>query len=64
MESVLDKIKKERKKRSLTQQDIAKMVGVCYVSICNLEQGRNVGIKLIEKVCDVLNLQIIAKERE
>lgn len=58
MENLGRLIKEERKKRKLTQAELGDKVGVCYITICNLEKGRNIGTYLLKCVCDELNLDI------
>jgi transcriptional regulator with XRE-family HTH domain len=41
IESIGRKIKSERKKRSLTQGDVAMNLGVTRTMICNIEKGDN-----------------------
>lgn len=64
MESIGKKIKEERKKRKLTQAQLGEKIGACYVSVCNLEKGRNVSTHLLRDACNELDLKIEVKEKE
>lgn len=64
MELIGKKIKEERKKRKLTQAQLGEKIGACYVSICNLEKGRNVSTHLLRDACKELDLEIEVKEKE
>ena len=48
MELIGKKIKEQRKKNNLTQAQLGEKIGACYVSVCNLEKGRNVSTHLLE----------------
>lgn len=58
MDKIYEKIKNERKRRRITQKELADIVGVSTVSIGNFENGKNVGLKLVEDICDALNLKL------
>lgn len=62
MELICNAIKEKRKEMNMTQSQVADELGVCYVSICNLERGKNVSSHLLIKVCKLLGLQLIVKE--
>lgn len=64
MELIGKKIKETRKKKKITQAQLGNMIGACYVSICNLEKGRNVSTHLLKKVCNELGLEIEVKEKQ
>ncbi len=59
MELIEEAIKKKRKERGMTQAQLADKVGACYVSICNLEKGRNVNSNILKNVCNELDLKIL-----
>lgn len=64
MELIGKKIREERRKRNLTQAQLGEKVGACYVSVCNLEKGRNVSTHLLRDACKELDLQLEIKEKE
>lgn len=64
MELIGKKIKEARKKRNLTQAQLGEKIGACYVSVCNLEKGRNVSSRLLYDACKELNLELEVKEKE
>lgn len=64
MELIGKKIKEARKARKMTQAELGAKIGACYVSICNLEKGRNVSTHLLRDACNELNLEIKIKEKE
>jgi hypothetical protein len=43
---------------------LGEKVGACYVSVCNLEKGRNVSTHLLRDACKELDLQLEIKEKE
>lgn len=64
MELIFKTIKEKRKKLGLSQKELGKKVGVCYISICNLERGLNVSTHLLRGVCKELDLELLVKEKE
>lgn len=64
MELIGKRIRDERKKRGLTQAQLGEKIGACYVSICNLEKGRNVESHLLLKACRELGLELEVKKNE
>ncbi len=64
MDLICKTIKEKRKQKNLTQAQMADKVGACYVSICNLEKGRNVNTHLLRDVCKELDLELYVKEKE
>lgn len=63
MELIGKKIKEQRKKNNLTQAQLGEKIGACYVSVCNLEKGRNVSTHLLRDACKELNLQLIVSKK-
>ena len=63
MELIGKKIKEKRKERKLTQAELGEKVGACYVSVCNLEKGRNVTTHLLRDVCNELGLELTITEK-
>lgn len=64
MELIGKKIKEKRKERNMTQSQLGEKVDACYVSICNLEKGRNVSTHLLRDVCKELDLEVSVKDKE
>jgi transcriptional regulator with XRE-family HTH domain len=63
MELIGKKIKEKRKERKLTQAQLGEKIGACYVSVCNLEKGRNVSTHLLRDACNELGLEINVTEK-
>lgn len=63
MELIGKKIKEKRKERKLTQAQLGEKIGACYVSVCNLEKGRNVSTHLLRDACKELNLELVITEK-
>ena len=63
MELIGKKIKEKRKERKLTQAQLGEKIGACYVSVCNLEKGRNVSTQLLRDACYELNLELVITEK-
>ena len=63
MELIGKKIKEKRKERKLTQAQLGEKIGACYVSVCNLEKGRNVSTHLLRDACNELGLELIITEK-
>ena len=63
MELIGKKIKEKRKERNLTQAQLGEKIGACYVSVCNLEKGRNVSTHLLRDACKELNLELVITEK-
>lgn len=52
-------IRKKRKKKNLTQEQLAKKIGVCRNYISDLENDRYIpSLKTLIKICNVLELDI------
>lgn len=51
-------IQEKRKQMGMTQAKLAEMCGVSYQSISNLETGKTMSKALLEKVCDILDLEL------
>ena len=51
-------IKAKRTEKNLTQAQLGEKIGACYVSICNLEKGRNVSTHLLRDACKELGLEL------
>lgn len=56
-------IKAKRREKNLTQAQLGEKIGACYVSICNLEKGRNVSTHLLRDACNELGLEINVTEK-
>lgn len=52
-------IKAKRREKNLTQAQLGEKIGACYVSICNLEKGRNVSTHLLRDACKELDIELI-----
>lgn len=52
-------IKLRRKKLGITQRQLAQKVGCGEITICRLEQGENIGIRLVEKILDELKIKLV-----
>ena len=63
MELICKKIREKRKEKNLTQAQLGEKINVCYVSVCNLEKGRNVSTHLLRDACNELGLELIAVEK-
>lgn len=63
MELIGKKIKEKRKERNLTQAQLGEKIGACYVSVCNLEKGRNVSTYLLRDACNELGLEIVIADK-
>lgn len=63
MELIGKKIKEKRKERNLTQAQLGEKIGACYVSVCNLEKGRNVTTHLLRDACKELGIELIVVGR-
>lgn len=51
-------VRKHRKEKNITTTELAKMVGVSQGTISNLERGKNVSDKVVDKVIKVLEIPI------
>ena len=59
MELIGKKIREKRREKNLTQAQLGEKIGACYVSICNLEKGRNVSTHLLRDACKELGIELI-----
>jgi transcriptional regulator with XRE-family HTH domain len=51
-------IKKKRKALNLTQRALAEESGVSWQTISNLERGENINHLLLQRVCEILGLEV------
>lgn len=63
MELIGKKIREKRKEKNLTQSQLGEKINACYVSVCNLEKGRNVSTHLLRDACNELGLELIVAEK-
>ena len=63
MELIGKKIREKRREKNLTQAQLGEKIGACYVSVCNLEKGRNVSTHLLRDACNELGLEINVTEK-
>ncbi len=59
MEFIGKIIKAKRREKNLTQAQLGEKIGACYVSICNLEKGRNVSTHLLRDACKELGVELM-----
>ena len=57
-------IKEKRQEVGIPQRVIADHCGVTTAMICRAEQGKKIGMDLIEKIFDVLDLEIVITDKE
>ena len=55
---MMDLVKKKRRLMGMTQAELADKCGVSYQTISNLERGVAYSKDLLEKVCDILDLEV------
>lgn len=51
-------IKKKRKALHMTQRCLAEESGVSWQTISNLERGENINHLLLQRVCEILGLEV------
>ena len=62
---IIDQIKIERKRQGITQTELAKLVGCPQPSIVRIETRKlSPTINMLQRICDVLGLDIIATKKE
>lgn len=57
-----ERIKQERLEKDMTKTELARMCNLTYATINNLEKGKMVTAKTLEKVCSALGLKIKLKK--
>ena len=57
-----ERIKQERLAKDMTKTELARMCNLTYATINNLEKGKMVTAKTLEKVCSALGLKIKLKK--
>lgn len=57
-----ERIKQERLAKDMTKTELARMCNLTYATINNLEKGKMVTAKTLEKVCSALGLKIQVKK--
>ena len=55
------RIKEERTKQGINKSELAKMCGLTYATINNVEKGMPVTATTLEKICKALGLKINIK---
>lgn len=57
-----ERIRQERLAKDITKTELALMCNLTYATINNLEKGKMVTAKTLEKVCSALGLKIKLKK--
>lgn len=58
------KIKERRIKLGMTQSQVADKAGCNYVTVLHVENNRKCAFATVQKICEVLKLEITLKEYE
>ena len=62
--SLIEQIKRERKKKGLTQAELAAMLGLPQPSIARIETGaQSPTLSMLERMCDALGLEMIVQKQ-
>lgn len=57
IEKTLDRIKYGRKRNNMSQADLAELIGITAVMLCNIEKGKTrITLELFIKICKELNI--------
>lgn len=64
MKEIGKKIRERREELGITQGFIAKKTGVTTRSIYNVEQGKDSTTLVVAKICEVLGMELIVKDKE
>ena len=56
-----ERIKRARLAKNINKSELARMCGLTYATINNLEKGKMVTAQTLEKVCSALGLKIKLK---
>jgi len=58
---ILELIKRTRKEKKLTQEDMANHLGIAQGYYSNMENGKNsIDIEKLQEICKVLDIELIA----
>lgn len=61
--NVCDVIRRVRKEKGLSQTELAKKSDVHLITIWHLENGKNVGMSVLERVCKCLDLELKVEQK-
>ncbi len=62
--SLIEQIKRERKRRGITQTELAAMLGLPQPSIARIETGvQSPSLSMLERMCDALGLEILVQKQ-
>lgn len=65
MDDLIVRIREKRKEKSLSQANLAKIIGVPQSTIGRFESGKNIpNYKIIQKIADALDVKIDLKEKD
>lgn len=56
MDKWYEEIVSARKEKLLSAKDLAKLIGITPVYMCRIEKGRIPSLKILKKICKILNL--------
>lgn len=64
MYNIGERIVQQRRKLKITKQELKKRSGVSTQQLLNIENGQNTSISTLQKILDVLKLEIRIVEKE
>ena len=63
--SLIEQIKRERKRKGITQAELASMLGLPQPSIARIEAGgQSPSLSMLERMCDALGLEMVVQKQK
>lgn len=60
-----EKLRRERRLRDISQDQLAKQLGISNVTLCNIEKGNQcANLRTIKKICDALGYEIVLTKKQ
>lgn len=63
-EKIARSISTRREQLNMTKADLCNKTGITYRWICKIENGGNISMKLLDKILDALDMEIVIKGKE
>lgn len=58
-------LRQERRLRDISQEELARQLGISNVTLCNIEKGnRCANLRTLQKICEALGYEIVLIKKQ
>lgn len=58
-------LRRERRMRDISQEQLANQLGISNVTLCNIEKGKQcANFRTLQKICDALGYEIVLTKKQ